>query len=282
MGKVVASGNPRQLVHQVGGRGRIEHVDEVVLRDLGGPGQHIEVEVPPDHRCVRKHAFGLLAEPADREQITSRTLSGSATSPRSATVVQCPAVVLVDLPGLVQVAKHLANEERIAVRLPEEGPGQAGAGIVERVTCGCFHERDHTLFISPDRSCGRRRLSAECGKRFEQGMRAGQPAVPVGAEHQHPQRLFGCAEVTQQLQAGTVGPLEIVEDEYHRLERDHGQEADHSGEEHIAPGVRVGCSRGREVREPAPQGRDEPGQLAPVFLHMLEELLLAGVGRRSG
>ena len=284
VGEVVAPGHPGQLVDEVDGGGRVEDVEEIVLGDLGGPGQHIEVEVPPDHRRSRKHALGLLPEPAD----PGADHLADAVGQRRVTEVgdrrPMSGVVLVDLPGLVQVAEHLAHEERIAVRLPAQGSSQAGAGVVEGVTCGRLHQRDHARLIEPGQiDAGDARLPAEGGKRFEQRMGPGEPAVPVGGEDEHPQRLLGRAQVTQQLQAGAVRPLEVVQDEYHRLgTRDHGQEADDGGKEHVALGVGLGGSRGREVREPAPEGRDQAGQFAPVFRHMVEELLLTGVGHVVG
>ena len=48
-------------------------------------------------------------------------------------------------------------------------------------------------------------------------MRARQLAVAIGPEHEHAHRLVGRDHVTQQLQAGLVGPLQVVEHEHDRL-----------------------------------------------------------------
>ena len=37
----------------------------VVFRCLGGPGQHVEVEVPADHRGQRQHPLGVWSQPPD-------------------------------------------------------------------------------------------------------------------------------------------------------------------------------------------------------------------------
>ena len=109
-------------------------------------------------------------------------------------------------------------------------------------------------------------------------MRARQLAIAVGPEHEEPHRLLGRHDVTQQLQARLVGPLQVVEHQHDRLlSRQLDQQADHSREQQEPLRVGIRCSRWREVRNPARQRGHQPDQLRPVRSDVRDELLFGRV-----
>ena len=90
--------------------------------------------------------------------ITSRTLSGRAICSREHFGHPSPGGVLVDRPGLGQMAQHLAHEERVAVGLAIHRVGKAHPGVIEGVTGGGLHERHHPAVVESRLvRCGRRR-----------------------------------------------------------------------------------------------------------------------------
>ena len=86
--------------------------------------------------------------------------------------------------------------------------------------------------------------------------------------------------MAQQLQAGLVRPLQVVEHQHDRLVlRHHGQQPDDRREELVALGVGVGRRRRRQPGQPA---RQAPGPTGPAPSRARpdvgDELLLGGVG----
>ena len=81
--------------------------------------------------------------------------------------------------------------------------------------------------------------------------------------------------MAEEQQASGVGPLQVVEDEHDGLAFGRRrQERHHGGEEEEALGVGVGRLRCREVRDPAGQLRDQPGQLGAVRADVGQELVV--------
>ena len=86
-------------------------------------------------------------------------------------------------------------------------------------------------------------------------------------------------EVAQQLQAGPVRPLQIIEHQHDRLRlRHHDQQPDHRREHLVPLGVSIRRRRRSQPWQPARQRRDQPGQLRSPRLDVGDELLLGGVG----
>ena len=80
-----------------------------------------------------------------------------------------PRRVLVDGPGLRQVAQHLAHEERVTVGLAMHGMGEAHRGVVEGVPSGGLQQRHHAGVIEPGQvDAGDAALSMQCGQGVEQ------------------------------------------------------------------------------------------------------------------
>ena len=85
--------------------------------------------------------------------------------------------------------------------------------------------------------------------------------------------------MAEQLQARRVGPLQVVEHHHDRLLlRGHHQQPHHRREQLVALGVGIGRRRRRQARQPAGEGRDQPGQRRTVRVDVGDELLLGGVG----
>ena len=81
--------------------------------------------------------------------------------------------VLVDRPGLGQVAEHLAHEERVAVGLAIHRMGETHRGVVEGVPGGGFHERHDAGVVESGQLDARDAvLSMQRRQRLEQRMRA--------------------------------------------------------------------------------------------------------------
>ena len=133
-----------------------------------------------------------------RAPITSRTLSGKAIcsrvsarpTARSASWEIAPVSdrwrsTSLTKNGLPSVSRYTAC-------------GESHRGVVERVTGGGFHERDHAGVVEPRQLDARDAvLAMQRSQRLEEGMRARQLTVAVGPQHQHPHRLLGRDQVTQ-------------------------------------------------------------------------------------
>ena len=137
------------LAHQGHGDGRVEHVEQVVFGGLGGAGQHIEIEVAADHSCDREDALGVLSEAPDPRTDHLADTVGQRGAVEGVVRDPTPVRVLGDRTGLGQMPQHFADEERIAVGLAIHRVGQPHRRVVERVTGGRLHERDHAGVIEP-------------------------------------------------------------------------------------------------------------------------------------
>jgi len=113
---------------------------QVVLGGPGGPGQHIELEVPADHRGQRQHPLGVVSQSPD-PCADDHTHTGGQGQGIEGVLCDPPAGgVLGDRPGLGQVTKHLAHEERVAVGLAVHRMGETRRRVIEGVPGGGLHE----------------------------------------------------------------------------------------------------------------------------------------------
>ena len=82
----------------------------------------------------------------------------------------------------------------------------------------------------------------------------------------------------QELQAGLVCPLQIVQHQHDRLSLRHlAQQSDDRGEEQVTLSVRIVCLRRWQLADSARQRRNQPRQFRTVRVHMGNELLFGGV-----
>ena len=162
-----------------------KQVEHVVLVDVGGAGEQLQVEVPADHRRGRQHPGRLRAEArhpgadhlADRVR-ESQLLHGEVRHPP-------PGVVPVDRPGLDQVPQHLGHEERVAVGLPVQRMGEPDPGVVQLVAGGGLQQVDDTAVVQT--------LQVDPGdpvhppqrrQRLDQRVPGPDLGVAIGAQHQ--------------------------------------------------------------------------------------------------
>ena len=89
--------------------------------------------------------------------------------------------------------------------------------------------------------------------------------------------------MAQQGQAGLVGPVEVLEDEHHRLvARREGQQPGNGGEQEVALGVGVIGLRRRKV-DPAPrEGGHEVGNRRTVLGDVRGQQLVGRMGNEVG
>ncbi len=206
------------LAHQGHRDRRVEHVEKVIFRGLRCPGQNIEVEVAADHGCDREDALGLLSEAPDPRTDHFADAVGQRGSVEGVVRDPTPVRVLGDRTGLGQMPQHFADEERIAVGLAIHRVGQPDRRVVEGVTGGRLHERDHVGVVEPGQlDAANTLLAAQGRQRLQERMRARQLAIPIGPEHEEPHRLIRRHDVTQQLQARLVRPLQVIEHQHDRL-----------------------------------------------------------------
>ena len=161
------------------------------------------------------------------------------------------------------MAEDLTYEEGIAVGLAVQRVGEPHRGVVECVTGGSLHERDHTDVVESGQPDTRHALlSMQRSQCFEERMRVRQLTIAIGPQHQHAHRLLRRDHMTQQLQACLVRPLQVVEHHDDRLFlRHHHQQPDHCREEQVT--LRVGISRQRFGKpwQPARQRWHQPDQV---------------------
>ena len=134
-----------------------------------GPGQHVEVEVPADHRGQRQHPLGVVSQPPDA-CADHHTDAGGQGHLFDGVPCDPPAGgVLVDRPGLGEVTEHLGHEERVAVGLAVHRMGETHGGVIEGVPGGGFHERDDAGVVeSGQLDAGDAVLSMQRRERLEQ------------------------------------------------------------------------------------------------------------------
>ena len=173
------------------------------------------------------------------------------------------------------------DEEGVAVGLPVDGVGQLQALLGQVVAGRRLQVLDHLVVVEAlQGDAADPGLPAQRPEGLGQRVGRGQLGVSVGADDEQPQGVGLLHQVAQQLQAGRVGPLQVVEHEHHgTLLAGRGQDAEHRGVQQVALGLGVGplARRGQSLH-PGAQGPAEPGQLGPVGGHVGGEHLLGGVG----
>ena len=171
VGEAVTARRTGQFAHQRHGRGRVEHVEEVVFRCLGRAGQDIEVEVPTDHGRHGEHAFGVWSESSDAcadhfaDAVGKRHLfEGGCRGPTSVGV-------LGDRPGLGEMDEHFAYKERVPVSLAMQRVRKTDRGVAETVAGSGLHEcHDAGVVQAGELDTRHALLAAQRGQRVEERM----------------------------------------------------------------------------------------------------------------
>ena len=188
-----------------------------------------------------------------RASITSRTPAGSPTSPTPSGATQRPSSSRRSAPDLEEMAEDLVDEERVAVGLAVDGVGQGHPLVVHGLAGDGLHDRHHLAGLEPRQFDALHPARPPQGAQgLDQGVGGGQLAVTERAQHDQAHRAVGRHQVSEELQAAHVGPLQVVEDDDHGVVLgDPGHELDHRGEQLVALGVRIDGPDRRDVGHPA-------------------------------
>jgi hypothetical protein len=162
-----------------------------------------------------------------------------------------PPVALHEGPGLGEVPKDLADEERIALGLAGDGFGEIHPLFVEVVAGGVGEELlDARPVESVQCEPFDATLAPQVGEHLRERMRAVEVGVTVRRDDQEVQGDRRSQQMAEQQQGGFACPVDIVEHQHHRLAR-----------------RQVAQQVGRGLEEPVPFGLGivgepwfEPGQ----------------------
>jgi len=149
VGEAVAPGYAGQLPHERHRRSCVEHIEELIFRCGGGPGQEAEIEVPADNRSDRQHPLGVLPQPPDAGTDHHAHAVGQGQLLQGGLRRPPTRRVLVDGPGFRQVTQHLGHEERVAVGLPIHRMGEGDPGVIEGVSGRGLQQRHDARVIEP-------------------------------------------------------------------------------------------------------------------------------------
>ncbi len=210
-------------------RGRfrlVEEVQQLVLGNSGGRGEHLKLEVSADHRGQRKDAHGSGSQAIDTGGDDLPDALGQAHVRQRAADVEA-SLAVTDGVGLEQVAQQLGDEKRVALRLVAQGGGEFRPFVVEPLGEGGLQEVEHTGLVEPRQGhLDDSWLASHRGQRLGQRMRR-PDLIPVGDEDEQPEWVRRADEMTEQLQALGVRPMEVLEHDHHRgVDRGLGQPAD--------------------------------------------------------
>ena len=252
-----------------GGTARgVEDVEQLLLVEVGHGVEQVEGKVPSNHRCHGKDPSCLRTEPADAggddfsHTVGQHHLGHLRCGRPSATLV------LVDGASLHETPQHLTDEEWVALGLEAERMGEIRRGILEPLPGCSLHECEHTGVIEALQFDpadiwfalqGTEEIAEWVGRR--------ELGVGERPEHEQPSRLDGGDDMTQESEALTVGPLQVVEHEHDRLERGCGrQEACHRPVEEVALAVGIRSRRCRNCPQSLTERGDHRYDVAAVDL----------------
>ena len=123
--EVVAPRHVGHFLHQRRRARRVEDVQQLILGCGGSGREHVEVEVPADHRRQRQHPLGLRSQSPDTRPDDHQHRVGQCGEFERAGQ-RPPAIgILDDHLGLGQVTQQFGDEERIPVGLSMDRLGKA-------------------------------------------------------------------------------------------------------------------------------------------------------------
>ena len=198
-------------------------------------------------------------------QITSRPSSGR---------------VLEDGPRVREVPQHLADEEGIPVGLAVDRVRQLHPGPRKGLARSRLEILDDLAVVEPlQGEPVHSGLAAKGAQGDRQRVAGRELVVPIRPDHEQPQRLPFPHQMAKQLQAGSVGPLQIVQHEHHgRYLRGRAQQGGHGPVEQVTLGLAVDLPERRQLAQPRSQGPRDPHGVGPLRGHVCLEHLLRGVG----
>ena len=159
--------------HQSRGDSGVEDFEQFDFRCLGGTSEHIEIEVPADHRGQRQHPPGIVSQSPDACTDHHPDAGGQGHLLDGVRCDPPTSGVLVDRPRFREVTKHLGHEERVAVGLAMHRIGETDSRAIEGVPGSGLHQRHHARVVESRQLDARHAvLSMHRGERFEQRVRA--------------------------------------------------------------------------------------------------------------
>ena len=181
---------------------------------------------------------------------------------------------------LQEMAHHLLQEERVALRLPPHRLGQRRLGLVEPpfgqgaeelVHLRDGQAREKELLEAP--------LPAQLPERLGEWVPPGHLDLPPGPDHQQPAAGETSGQLAQQLQRRRVGPVEVLEHQDDRMDgggvEEEGRDALHQLVARVFSG---GPGRLGQVGKTLADLRDQAGDVGGT----LTELHLEVLGRFLG
>jgi hypothetical protein len=256
------------LGHQAGVHRLLQRVQDLVGRQAGGAGDHVEVELPALDAGHREAGVDGVREPvqppADHVPDPFRDTAGEQPGSLQA--------VLGD-----QQPHQLAHEIGVALGLAVEGDHQLG----RRVDPGDVgDEPAHLALVEAAKGQARgHRLAEQLGQGAAQAVVPVHLDVPVGGDQQQARVGQLPRHELQQQQAGPVGPVEVVEDDHQTgVGRCLAERGGH-GVEEAEPG-HLGVERGR--RQGPRGGHRQLGHELAELGRVLAELGGQRRGRAAG
>ena len=229
----VGKGEPPRLDldHQGGASRGLEQVEDIILGLVDDHSQHGELEVATDHRGCGQTMLGFGSETGDAasDDLPDVRRQPAALQQRGGG----PSTVglLDDGPGLGQVPQELADEERVAVRLGEQGVTEGEPVLAEPVARRGFHQAGQGRVVEPaQRHSLDAGLAMRCGEELSQWeLAVTSPSRNVARTANEPASRSTIG--LEQLHARIVGPVEVVE---HQDDgRTGGQQLAHRGEQQV-------------------------------------------------
>ena len=264
-----------RLVQQ-GRRDRsLQPIQQLALRRIRQPLEELELERAADHGRKRQRLLRLVPEPLDatddhvphafRQAQRCRAIDAP---PPGRRVVEQP-------PGLHQAAKHLPDEEGVAVGLARDLLRQHQRVRIQLVAGGGRHHLGH---LGRPEALQRDPIdlldSPQIRQHRAERMILPQIRVAERDDHLERTRLGGRHHMLQQRHRLAVRPVQIVEHEAHGHRRRQLHERPGDGrEEQEAFGLRIRALRLRHVGQPSRQLACQSRKLAAVPLDVpLEHL----------
>ena len=191
-----------------------------------------------------------------------------------------PTVVVLDEgTGVGKVPDDFNQEEWIAVGLAAKRMGESHA-LVRHLVSGRRLQQvdDLDVFEAQEIEAIDAGLPAQVGQGSGQRMRSRQVTFSEGPHHEHRHGDGGGHQVAQQLQAGGVHPVQVIEHHDKRCScGSQGEEAAHAFEDQESLGVGVAAGRGRWHREPTSQIGQEVSERQSLGIDQLSQQLFVGV-----
>lgn len=193
---------PVHLDHELRVQRLLEGVEDVVWRQAGHAGDHLQVEIAALDGCRGHARAGGFREPdeAPADHVPDPFGDAQAAQPAG----------LQAMPG-GQQADQLAHEVRIALGLAVDG----GDEVHRRVDPGHAGDEpaDLALLEPGQGQVGGRRLTEQLGQGAAQRVAAVHLDVPIGADEQEACVGQLAGHEPEQQQARLIGPVEVVQDD---------------------------------------------------------------------